>query len=254
MLVVSRSKRENRLFNAVAVLSRGKIAGIIAKVHLAKEGIHYEARWFHSWPLGKRASLRVGKEDVPFGNFLFEVAGLRFGIEICEDAWVDTDRPAETMDRPHLIFNASASHFSLGKAKRRQDLITKSSTQFSTTYAYSNLVGCESGRAIYEGELLVGREGAIVARSRRFYFHDLNILTYDIPYQPIKDERGGAVELHIDPKTFTAPIRQHTDRDGSLPEEEFAFAASLGLWDYMRKSKHRGFALSLSGGVDKVGP
>ena len=35
-------------------------------------------------------------------------------------------------------------------------------------------------------------------------------------------------------------------------EESFLRAVSLGLWDYLRKSRQQGFALSLSGGVDSA--
>lgn len=40
--------------------------------------------------------------------------------------------------------------------------------------------------------------------------------------------------------------------DADAPFEEFARAVALGLFDYMRKSRSRGFALSLSGGADSA--
>ena len=40
--------------------------------------------------------------------------------------------------------------------------------------------------------------------------------------------------------------------DADAPFEEFARATALGLFDYMRKSRSRGFALSLSGGADSA--
>ena len=40
--------------------------------------------------------------------------------------------------------------------------------------------------------------------------------------------------------------------DSDAPFEEFARATALGLFDYMRKSRSRGFALSLSGGADSA--
>lgn len=40
--------------------------------------------------------------------------------------------------------------------------------------------------------------------------------------------------------------------DDDAPFEEFARATALGLFDYMRKSRSRGFALSLSGGADSA--
>ena len=40
--------------------------------------------------------------------------------------------------------------------------------------------------------------------------------------------------------------------DADAPFEEFARATALGLFDYMRKSRSRGFALSMSGGADSA--
>ncbi|MBR4835341.1 MAG: hypothetical protein IKU86_13580 [Thermoguttaceae bacterium] len=40
--------------------------------------------------------------------------------------------------------------------------------------------------------------------------------------------------------------------DSDAPFEEFARATALGLFDYMRKSRSKGFALSLSGGADSA--
>ena len=38
------------IFNTAALLVNGKIAGFVAKQHLAGDGIHYEPRWFKAWP------------------------------------------------------------------------------------------------------------------------------------------------------------------------------------------------------------
>lgn len=46
---------EGSLYNGVAVLNRGLICGISLKSNLAREGIHYEPRWFLPWPLGQKA-------------------------------------------------------------------------------------------------------------------------------------------------------------------------------------------------------
>jgi NAD+ synthase (glutamine-hydrolysing) len=40
------------------------------------------------------------------------------------------------------------------------------------------------------------------------------------------------------------------EKGGALKEEEFARAVSLGLFDYLRKSRSKGFTISLSGGAD----
>ena len=40
------------VYNVVALLANGEIAGFVAKQHLAGDGIHYEPRWFKPWPRG----------------------------------------------------------------------------------------------------------------------------------------------------------------------------------------------------------
>lgn len=52
----------NALFNAVAVLVDGQIAGFVAKRHLAGDGIHYEPRWFKPWPAGVRHELEIDRQ------------------------------------------------------------------------------------------------------------------------------------------------------------------------------------------------
>ena len=40
------------LYNAAAVACDGQLLGLVAKQHLAGDGIHYEPRWFRRWPAG----------------------------------------------------------------------------------------------------------------------------------------------------------------------------------------------------------
>lgn len=241
---------EGRIYNAIAVLNQGRIRAFCPKSHLASEGIHYEPRWFKAWPLGKQAQLQLGEHLVPVGSLTFAAAGFVFATEICEDAWVDqASRPCALVRDAHYIFNASASHFSLGKADIRERLVRSSSDHFGVGYAYANLVGCESGRAIYDGELLFAEAGQIVQRSDRFYFQDVRVLAHDTAYDARDHEVD--VPLQVAPVRDGEVVRQ-LERTYAEREVEFARAASLALFDYMRKSRSRGFTLSLSGGVDSA--
>ncbi len=242
---------ERTLYNAVAVLNQGSVVGIVVKSHLARDGIHYEPRWFRPWPLGKRDTYWHQGEGIPMGSLVFEGRGFKFGVEICEDAWVeDTKRPCLHLPDVHLVFNASASHFSMNKIQIRERIVRESSRRFGVAYAYANLVGCESGRAIYDGELMFAIGGEIVRRSRRLYLGEWETICWDLEYEPKIPSTAISVTLaepHDGDDGFV--IRA---RDLRSDDEEFAFAATLGLWDYMRKSKAHGFALSLSGGVDSA--
>src|SRR5690606_4128440 len=77
------------LFNAVAVVADGRLAGLVAKEHLATGDVQYENRWYQGWPRGRVELFETPSGDaVPMGHLVFEVPGLgTLGIEICEDGW-----------------------------------------------------------------------------------------------------------------------------------------------------------------------
>jgi NAD+ synthase (glutamine-hydrolysing) len=131
-----------------------------------------------------------------------------------------------------LFLNPSASHFAFGKAEFREKLVVDSSKELNCTYLYTNLLGNESGRMIYDGDILIAKKGKLIARNRRLSFKNYNLLNIDVNFE---DDTNGIEAIHLDhPNQF----------------EEFANAASLALFDYLRKSKNKGFVLSLSGGAD----
>ncbi len=240
---------DGKLFNGLAVLNRGKIRGIAAKSHLARDGIHYEPRWFTPWS-GNLRMIKIDGRPVPVGPQVFRANHLNFALEICEDAWVaPEERPCRLARDAQWVFNASASHFSMRKAGIRERILCDTSERFKVGYAYANLVGCESGRAIYDGELLVAEGGVITNRSDRLYLDDARLLFHDLENEPGGDGWDTALRVEmpgplpeIDPPVVKRKAEPH--------RQEFALAASLALFDYMRKSRSNGFTLSLSGGVD----
>lgn len=244
---------EGHLYNGVAVLNEGHIRGIALKSHLAKDGIHYEPRWFRAWPAGKVSSVHIDGESVPVGALIYDVLGLPFAMEICEDAWVSPEeRPCRFVQEAAWIFNCSASHFSMRKADIRESLVRESSRRFGVGYAYANLVGCESGRAIYDGELLIAEHGEIINRSDRLYLNDIQLLFHDIEFHP-RQPSPQHILLNVEERepdvSIPLPMVRRVINEA---DEELARAASLALLDYMRKSRSCGFTLSLSGGVDSA--
>ncbi|PIE00923.1 MAG: NAD(+) synthase [Acidobacteria bacterium] len=249
---------EGKNYNAMALLHGGTIRGLVPKTHLAKRGIHYEPRWFSGWELNRLAEYpcqefdRCDKETIPLGNLTFNLGGYLFGLEICEDAWVeDSLRPcSQVTEKRHAVFNASASHFALDKVQQRDHLIASSSKTFNLDYFYTNLLGCESGRAIYDGEMMVGQYGQIVNRSKRLSLDETVVLTHCVSYEPRETSR--AVFLKPSKPEVEPSFQPSTVRSYPNKFEEFTAAASLGLFDYLRKSHSRGFTISLSGGVDSA--
>ncbi len=228
---------EGRAYNCAAVLRDGQILGLAAKQFLANDGIHYEPRWFRSWVAGEVAEITFAGQTTSLGDLTFEHGGVRFGFEICEDAWrPDTERPAcRLMGRVDLIVNPSASHFALSKTDVRHDLVVNASRNFRCAYLYANLLGNEAGRVIYDGEILIARHGHLLKRNALLSFKDVDLEWCDVDFTE-----------QLPPVEAIAKL--------PTPDEyrELNAALSLALFDYMRKSRTKGFVLSLSGGADSA--
>ena len=50
-----------------------------------------------------------------------------------------------------IILNPSASHFAFGKFEVRKRMVIEGSRAFNVSYVYTNLMGNEAGRVIYDG-------------------------------------------------------------------------------------------------------
>ncbi|RYU76762.1 NAD(+) synthase [Hymenobacter persicinus] len=226
---------QGRTYNTAAVLRDGDILGFAAKQFLANDGVHYEPRWFTSWRAGETGSVAWEGEQWPLGDLVFEHKGVRFGFEICEDAWrPDTERPAcRLMGRVDLIVNPSASHFAMSKTDVRYNLVLNASRNFNCTYLYANLLGNEAGRMIYDGEILVARHGHLLLRNQLLSFKEVDMESVDVDFS-----------AELAPAETITPL--------PVPDEyrELNQALSLALFDYLRKARSKGFVLSLSGGAD----
>ena len=266
---------EKALYNAAALIADGKIVGFVAKQFLAGDGIHYEPRWFKPWPAGEIDVLERTAPDgsivrYPIGDLVFDVGDVRIGFEICEDAWVanrpGTDLALRGVD---IICNPSASHFAFGKFIVRQRFVIEGSRAFGVAYLYSNLLGNEAGRVVYDGGGLIASGGELLVRGRRFSFHDVELSTtlIDIDGNRREQARRGShrprhdAEQLVIEHPFVWPLRkpevihpvEKTWEDrSSIREEEFARAVALGLWDYLRKSHAQGYVVSMSGGADSA--
>lgn len=246
---------KNEIYNVACLMVDGKIAGFVAKQFLCNDGIHYEDRWFQPWPRGRVDSISIGKDSYPVGDLVFDVSGLKIGFEICEDAWVK-DRPAPDLTKRgvQLILNPSASHFSFRKFKDvRQGLVRAGISNSEQVYVYANLMGNEAGRAIYDGGALIAAASGNLAVGERFSFADVGLTCADVDFK-LAAAGKDAVAAKFDfksPKNKLPPASlPEWESSTDLVFEEFSRAVSLGLFDYLRKSRSNGFVVSVSGGAD----
>ncbi|HEY1123185.1 MAG TPA: NAD(+) synthase [Haloferula sp.] len=260
---------QRALFNVSAVAANGKLLGLAAKKNLAGDGIHYEPRWFKPWPGGVRDEfIAPDGTRLPIGDLVFETGSVKLGFEICEDAWV-ADRPGARLAARgvDIILNPSASHFAFGKASIRRRFVAEGSRAFGAAYVYSNLLGNEAGRVIYDGQLLVAEGGHVIAESPRFGFTDHRVLTATVditggrlamarsashrPALPATNDPGLVTADFAWPEV-SAALHHHLLAGPEEKTLEFTRAVTLGLFDYLRKSKSNGYVVSLSGGADSA--
>ena len=139
------------------------------------------------------------------------------------------------------------------------------------SYVYANLLGNEAGRAIYDGDALIATAGKVIAQAQRFGFanHALISAVIDVDLTRVQHSSLNSSQPRVVsapgecvPVQFDFPDRgglrprrrawPSGKRSTALKEEEFARAIALGLFDYCRKSRSRGFVVSLSGGADSA--
>ncbi|HTE52465.1 MAG TPA: NAD(+) synthase [Kofleriaceae bacterium] len=256
------------LYNTVALLVDGRVAGFAAKQNLPGDGIYYEPRWFKPWHEHHVAHVEIDGRDVPLGALVFDCGGVKIGFEVCEDAWV-ADRPGSHLARAgaDVILNPSASHFAFDKDDVRQRFVIEGSRAFGVAYVYANLLGNEAGRIIYDGGALIATAGQLIAMGERFSYRDVGLTTavVDIALNRMSQSRISSFVPDVEdgsiPVPFsypdlepvpTPPLPRSWEQSEHIRDEEFARAVPLGLFDYLRKSGSRGFAVSLSGGADSA--
>ena len=208
------------LVNAIAVIRDGALIFTQEKTLLPTYDVFDETRYFE--PAKKR--------DV------FELAGKRIGIAICEDIWWETvsdvgtrypvDPVADLLDSgAELIIAPSASPFYSGKVETRRRLLAQIGRSSGVPCVYVNMVGGNDS-LIFDGQSLVtDATGRLVHRSPGFSE------SYDL----------------IDLEAPGISLIPEIDRYSEIRQ-----ALVLGIRDYLRKTGFDRVHLALSGGIDSA--
>ncbi|MEM1206189.1 MAG: NAD(+) synthase [Acidobacteriota bacterium] len=261
------------LFNVVAVLADGEILGFVAKRFLAGDGLYYEPRWFKPWPERRIGEIEIRGRRYPIGDLLFVCDGVSIGFEICEEAWVSR-RPGSSLAARgvDIVLNPSASHFAFGKQEIRRRFVLEGSRAFGVSYVFSNQLGNAAGRMIFDGGAMIASDGEMLVEGPRFSHADMVLTSavVDVDETRMRQMRTGSFTPDLEPSPgerigapgdFRFPELEGPPApvpgDGGPPwpeskEEEFTRAVALGLFDYLRKSRSRGYVVSLSGGADSA--
>jgi NAD+ synthase/NAD+ synthase (glutamine-hydrolysing) len=209
------------LFNSAVLLRNGRVDQRFRKALLPTYDVFDEDRYFEPY----------------HGAQLLDIAGTRIGISICEDIWNDRDfwkrrryhhDPIDELAAAgvSIVLNMSASPFTAGKHRRREEMLGSMALKHRLPIAYVNQFGGNDD-LVFDGRSSVfGADGAVVARGRSF---DGDVVVCDV--------------------AAARPLPPADDLD---VESEIWRALALGTRDYARKCGFSSVVLGLSGGIDSA--
>ena len=208
--------REGRLYNAASVLADGRVLGTYCKRELPNYSVFDEQRYF-----------------TPDGTpQVFQVKGLVFGLNICEDLWFEHAPRAAAAAGARVLLVPNASPYNIGKQAERLDVARRSLRGTGCALVYANLVGGQDELVFDGNSFALDAQGGL-ARQMSGFAEELGL--FDV-------SAGGSVRAAASP----AP-------PAALPlEDEVWRALRLGVRDYLGKNGFPGAIIGLSGGIDSA--
>ncbi|HEY0916430.1 MAG TPA: NAD(+) synthase [Solimonas sp.] len=183
-----------RLYNCALAIHRGRLIGVVPKVHLPNYREFYEHRHFASGHGTQGSEVDFAGARVPFGTDLMFVArdveGLVVHVEICEDLWVPVPPSAMAASAGATVLaNLSASNITIGKAETRGLLCQAQSSRCTATYLYAAAGGGESSTDLaWDGQAEIFENGVPLASSARFSPEDCLVIA-DTDLDLLRQER-----------------------------------------------------------------
>jgi len=153
-----------QIFNAAAVVHRGRIAGIVPKEKLPTYNVFYEGRTFSRGGPG----LALDAAGVPLGDYRFAFDFGDVAVEVCEDAWSpDGPMRRRCYSGSEIVVNVSTSPYRMGVDSTRREMLATRAADNQALLLYANAVGGQDG-LIYDGGGFIFQNGRLVFEAPRF--------------------------------------------------------------------------------------
>jgi len=186
---------DHLLYNCAAVISEGKILGVIPKTYLPNYREFYEQRYFLPADAATRSEIDLpGERSVPFSNrllFRLEKQPLAtFYVEICEDLWVPVPPSSyAALAGANVLLNLSGSNITIAKADYRRQLVTGQAARCLASYLYASAgLGESTTDLAWDGHAIICENGKILAESERFS-NKPQLITSEIDLERLQQER-----------------------------------------------------------------
>ena len=221
MLVGSPWVEEGKLYNACALLEGGRVSALRFKANLPNYGVFDEKRVFARGPAAGPVTVR----------------GVRVGVPICEDVWVEESPDYENVVEcqaetgAEIIVVPNGSPYARDKTDVRLSIAVARVTESGLPLIYLNQVGGQD-ELVFDGASFALNGDLSIAAQLPDFVEEITTLRWT---------RGN------DGWRCAGPIMPLLEGD----KADYA-ACVLGLRDYVRKNGFPGVLLGISGGIDSA--
>jgi len=202
-----------RRYNAVSWIREGEVLGRYAKQHLPNYLVFDEQRYFSA-----------GSEPL-----VVELAGVRVGAIICEDAWEPGPATQARDAGAELLLVANASPYRDDKLQARLEAFAARHAECGLPVVYCNLVGGQD-ELVFDGRSLLMDASGRIGEPGPLCEEALLLADFD--------PASGALVA----RDWPGPTKD--------PAAEIYRVVLTGLRDYVRKNGFTDVVFGLSGGID----
>lgn len=217
-----------RVYNAVYMLSGGKIRHVWTKQSLPNYDVFDEKRHFVE-----------GEAKGPA-----MVGDVRVGVLVCEDCWYPDNAELLGEAGSDIIVCCNASPYTRGKEVYRHQSVLECVVRGEVPIAYVNLVGGQDELVFDGGSFVVERGGGIVARMPHLQ-ESIGVINWESNDEDEMVYRDSRIEFDIGQRLSV--------RLGFLGDCEGMYSSCvLALRDFVEKNDFGGIVIGLSGGIDSA--
>ncbi len=212
---------DGKLYNACALLDGGRIAALRFKANLPNYGVFDEKRLFARGPAAGPVTVK----------------GVRVGVPICEDIWLEESEDYENVVEclaetgAEILVVPNGSPYARDKNDLRLSIAVARVTESGLPLVYLNQVGGQD-ELVFDGASFALNADLSVACQQPCFVEDVVTLLWR------RDAGGWRCAGKV------APLLEGDKGDYA--------ACVLGLRDYVRKNGFPGVLLGVSGGIDSA--
>ncbi len=203
---------DGKRYNAASLLRDGKVIVTYLKHYLPNYAVFDEERYFE-----------CGVEPC-----VFELGGIHFGINICEDVWGSNAALLARDAGAKMLLVLNASPYAMQKQASRYSMLRQRIAETGMGIIYANMVGGQDELVFDGGSFAMDSAGVLSAQ--------LSVFKEELSFVELSDAAQPAGEIV------------------ALPDVEASVyqALCLGVKDYIGKNRFPGVLLGLSGGIDSA--